>query len=76
MNSHLFGLFRRFEYELKNDSREDMKRKFKNTMEFVDDYLKDLVNQNHPFGSKEKNEFTLEVNVPFKDLLVYVMCDM
>ncbi|KAM9754184.1 inositol 1,4,5-trisphosphate-gated calcium channel ITPR2 isoform 2-T2 [Menidia menidia] len=50
-----------FEYELTDSSREDMKRKFAPTMEFVEEYLKDVVNQPFPFGDKEKNELTLEV---------------
>uniref|UniRef100_A0A3B5N1F5 Inositol 1,4,5-trisphosphate receptor n=1 Tax=Xiphophorus couchianus TaxID=32473 RepID=A0A3B5N1F5_9TELE len=50
-----------FKYELTVDSREEMKKKFKSTMEFVDDYLKDVFNQQYPFGDKEKNELTLEV---------------
>ncbi|XP_016523534.1 inositol 1,4,5-trisphosphate receptor type 2 isoform X1 [Poecilia formosa] len=50
-----------FKYESTVDSREEMKKKFKSTMEFVDDYLKDVFNQRYPFGDKEKNELTLEV---------------
>ncbi|XP_021179022.2 inositol 1,4,5-trisphosphate receptor type 2 isoform X2 [Fundulus heteroclitus] len=52
---------REFEYDSKENSREDMKRTFKSTMEFVDDYLKDVVSQLYPFGDEEKNELTLEV---------------
>uniref|UniRef100_UPI003AACF85B inositol 1,4,5-trisphosphate-gated calcium channel ITPR2 n=1 Tax=Centroberyx gerrardi TaxID=166262 RepID=UPI003AACF85B len=50
-----------FEYESTDTSREEMKRKFAPTMEFVEEYLKDVVNQPFPFGDKEKNELTLEV---------------
>ncbi|KAL0968457.1 hypothetical protein UPYG_G00267150 [Umbra pygmaea] len=50
-----------YEYESTDTSREDMKRKFAQTMEFVEDYLKDVVSQPVPFGDKEKNELTLEV---------------
>ncbi|MEQ2229265.1 Inositol 1,4,5-trisphosphate receptor type 2, partial [Ilyodon furcidens] len=50
-----------FEYGSTDNSREDMKKTFKSTMEFVDDYLKDVFNQHYPFGDKEKNELTLEV---------------
>ncbi|XP_076840863.1 inositol 1,4,5-trisphosphate-gated calcium channel ITPR2 isoform X1 [Brachyhypopomus gauderio] len=50
-----------YEYEFRDLSREEMKRKFTNTMEFVDDYLKEVVNQHSPFGDEEKNELTLEV---------------
>lgn len=51
----------RFEYESTDTSREEMKRKFAPTMEFVEEYLKDVVSQPFPFGDKEKNELTLEV---------------
>lgn len=54
-------LHRRFEYESTDTSREEMKRKFAPTMEFVEEYLKDVVSQPFPFGEKDKNELTLEV---------------
>lgn len=54
-------LFRRFEYESTDTSREEMKRKFAPTMEFVEEYLRDVVSQPFPFGDKDKNELTLEV---------------
>uniref|UniRef100_A0A8D3DLA4 Inositol 1,4,5-trisphosphate receptor n=1 Tax=Scophthalmus maximus TaxID=52904 RepID=A0A8D3DLA4_SCOMX len=50
-----------FEYESTDTSREEMKRKFAPTMEFVEEYLKDVVSQHFPFGDKDKNELTLEV---------------
>uniref|UniRef100_A0A3Q3WWS6 Inositol 1,4,5-trisphosphate receptor n=1 Tax=Mola mola TaxID=94237 RepID=A0A3Q3WWS6_MOLML len=50
-----------FEYESTDTSREEMKRKFAPTMEFVEEYLKDVVSQPFPFGDKDKNELTLEV---------------
>ncbi|XP_036375711.1 inositol 1,4,5-trisphosphate receptor type 2 isoform X1 [Megalops cyprinoides] len=49
------------EYDYGCTSRDDMKRKFAPTMEFVEEYLKDVVSQPFPFGDKEKNELTLEV---------------
>lgn len=51
----------RYEYEFRDTSREEMKRKFAPTMEFVEEYLKDVVSQPFPFGDEEKNELTLEV---------------
>lgn len=54
-------VFCRFEYESTDTSREEMKRKFAPTMEFVEEYLKDVVSQHFPFGDKDKNELTLEV---------------
>lgn len=41
-----------------------MKRKFALTMEFVEEYLKEVVNQPFPFGDKEKNKLTFEVLFP------------
>lgn len=56
-------LYHRFEYESTDTSREEMKRKFAPTMEFVEEYLKDVVSQPFPFGDKDKNELTLEVKI-------------
>ncbi|XP_007250632.3 inositol 1,4,5-trisphosphate receptor type 2 [Astyanax mexicanus] len=50
-----------YEYEFRDTSRADMKRKFAPTMDFVDEYLKDVLSQPFPFGDEEKNELTLEV---------------
>ncbi|XP_055365370.1 inositol 1,4,5-trisphosphate receptor type 2 isoform X2 [Betta splendens] len=50
-----------FEYESTDTSREEMKRKFAPTMDFVEEYLNDVVNQPYPFGDSDKNELTLEV---------------
>ncbi|XP_037539386.1 inositol 1,4,5-trisphosphate receptor type 2 [Nematolebias whitei] len=50
-----------FEYDSTNSLREEMKRKFASTMEFVEEYLRDVVSQSDPFGEKDKNELTLEV---------------
>ncbi|CAM4581349.1 unnamed protein product [Leuciscus chuanchicus] len=50
-----------YDYEFRDTSREEMKRKFAPTMHFVDEYLKDVVSQPDPFGDSEKNELTLEV---------------
>ncbi|XP_019371248.1 PREDICTED: inositol 1,4,5-trisphosphate receptor type 2 isoform X3 [Gavialis gangeticus] len=50
------------EYDSFTDSsRNEMKRKFALTMEFVEEYLKEVVNQPFPFGDKEKNKLTFEV---------------
>uniref|UniRef100_A0A3Q0QQ57 Inositol 1,4,5-trisphosphate receptor n=1 Tax=Amphilophus citrinellus TaxID=61819 RepID=A0A3Q0QQ57_AMPCI len=50
-----------FEYESTDSSREEMKRKFAPTMEFVEEYLRDVVSQPFPFADKDKNELTLVV---------------
>ncbi|XP_068133693.1 inositol 1,4,5-trisphosphate-gated calcium channel ITPR2 isoform X1 [Hyperolius riggenbachi] len=44
-----------------DSSRDEMKSKFALTMEFVEEYLKEVVNQPFPFGDKEKNKLTFEV---------------
>ena len=49
-----------------DSSRNDMKRKFALTMEFVEEYLKEVVKQPIPFGDKEKNKLTYEVFKKFK----------
>lgn len=61
----------RFEYESADTSREEMKRKFAPTMEFVEEYLKDVVSQTFPFGDKDKNELTLEVKKTNKPHMVH-----
>ncbi|KAJ8245710.1 hypothetical protein GJAV_G00273660 [Gymnothorax javanicus] len=50
-----------YNYECTDSTRDGMKRKFAPTMEFVEEYLKDVVSQPFPFGDKDKNELTLEV---------------
>uniref|UniRef100_A0A8C6SHK6 Inositol 1,4,5-trisphosphate receptor n=1 Tax=Neogobius melanostomus TaxID=47308 RepID=A0A8C6SHK6_9GOBI len=50
-----------FEYESTDTKQEEMKRKFSPIMDFVEEYLKDVVSQPFPFGDKDKNELTLEV---------------
>lgn len=62
--------FYRFEYESTDTSREEMKRKFAPTMDFVEEYLNDVVSQTFPFGDTDKNELTLEV----KKSQILVMC--
>lgn len=41
-------------------TRDEVKEKFSQTMEFVETYLRD-VRQNFPFSDKEKNKLTFEV---------------
>ncbi|XP_035258144.1 inositol 1,4,5-trisphosphate receptor type 2 isoform X1 [Anguilla anguilla] len=50
-----------YHYECTDSTRDTMKDKFAPTMEFVEEYLKDVVSQPFPFGDKDKNELTLEV---------------
>lgn len=49
-----------------NASRDDKKNKFASTMEFVEDYLNNVVSEAVPFANEEKNKLTFEV----RDLLV------
>lgn len=41
-------------------------------MEFVEEYLKDVVSQHFPFGDKDKNELTLEVK-DGADVIVFLI---
>ncbi|XP_072922149.1 inositol 1,4,5-trisphosphate-gated calcium channel ITPR2 [Hemitrygon akajei] len=50
------------EYDSVTDmSRDDKKNKFALTMDFVEEYLRDVVTQPFPFGDKEKIKLTFEV---------------
>ncbi|XP_041439755.1 inositol 1,4,5-trisphosphate receptor type 3 isoform X2 [Xenopus laevis] len=44
-----------------SDSRDDKKNKFTSTMEFVEDYLNNVVSESMPFSHEEKNKLTFEV---------------
>ncbi|XP_020651503.3 inositol 1,4,5-trisphosphate-gated calcium channel ITPR3 [Pogona vitticeps] len=44
-----------------NSSRDDKKNKFSSTMEFVEDYLNNVVSEAVPFANEEKNKLTFEV---------------
>ncbi|NWY06195.1 ITPR3 protein, partial [Nothoprocta ornata] len=44
-----------------NTSRDDKKNKFASTMEFVEDYLNNVVSEAVPFANDEKNKLTFEV---------------
>ncbi|XP_075458961.1 inositol 1,4,5-trisphosphate-gated calcium channel ITPR2 isoform X3 [Ascaphus truei] len=54
-----------------DSSRDEMKRKFALTMEFVEEYLKEVVNQPFPFGDKEKNKLTFEVVYLARNLIYF-----
>ncbi|KAG9470173.1 hypothetical protein GDO78_018709 [Eleutherodactylus coqui] len=49
------------DYDSSGTSRDDIKEKFAQTMEFVEEYLRDVVGQRFPFSDKEKNKLTFEV---------------
>lgn len=44
-----------------NAARDDKKNKFASTMEFVEDYLNNVVSEAVPFANEDKNKLTFEV---------------
>uniref|UniRef100_A0A673I6V8 Inositol 1,4,5-trisphosphate receptor n=1 Tax=Sinocyclocheilus rhinocerous TaxID=307959 RepID=A0A673I6V8_9TELE len=62
-------------YDNDGTSRDQVKERFSQTMEFVENYLRDVVCQSFPFSDKEKNKLTFEVQskkVVLFDNLSYV----
>uniref|UniRef100_A0A3Q0SVP1 Inositol 1,4,5-trisphosphate receptor n=1 Tax=Amphilophus citrinellus TaxID=61819 RepID=A0A3Q0SVP1_AMPCI len=49
------------DYDNDGTSKDEIKERFSQTMEFVENYLRDVVCQNYPFANKEKNKLTFEV---------------
>lgn len=49
-------------YDSSGASRDEIKERFAQTMEFVEEYLRDVVCQRFPFSDKEKNKLTFEVS--------------
>ncbi|KAI1892732.1 hypothetical protein AGOR_G00136570 [Albula goreensis] len=49
------------DYDNDGTSKDEIKERFAQTMEFVENYLSDVVCQNFPFSDKEKNKLTFEV---------------
>ncbi|TTO63377.1 Inositol 1,4,5-trisphosphate receptor type 1 [Bagarius yarrelli] len=49
------------DYDNDGMTRDEVKEKFSQTMEFVENYLRDVVCQSFPFSDKEKNKLTFEV---------------
>ncbi|XP_053492342.1 inositol 1,4,5-trisphosphate receptor type 1 isoform X1 [Ictalurus furcatus] len=49
------------DYDNDGMTRDEVKEKFSHTMEFVENYLRDVVCQSFPFSDKEKNKLTFEV---------------
>lgn len=54
-----------FSYDSSGTSKDEIKERFAQTMEFVEEYLRDVVCQRFPFSDKEKNKLTFEVFVQF-----------
>uniref|UniRef100_A0AAX7SRS3 Inositol 1,4,5-trisphosphate receptor n=1 Tax=Astatotilapia calliptera TaxID=8154 RepID=A0AAX7SRS3_ASTCA len=49
------------DYDNDGTSKDEIKERFSQTMEFVENYLRDVVSQSFPFADKEKNKLTFEV---------------
>ncbi|XP_064162386.1 inositol 1,4,5-trisphosphate receptor type 1 isoform X6 [Anguilla rostrata] len=49
------------DYDNNGATRDEIKERFAQTMEFVENYLRDVVSQNIPFSDQEKNKLTYEV---------------
>ncbi|KAG2470788.1 ITPR1 protein, partial [Polypterus senegalus] len=49
------------DYDNSGTSKDEIKERFAQTMEFVEEYLRDVVCQSFPFSDKEKNKLTFEV---------------
>ncbi|XP_028854498.1 inositol 1,4,5-trisphosphate receptor type 1 isoform X1 [Denticeps clupeoides] len=49
------------DYDNDGTTRDEVKERFSQTMEFVENYLRDVVCQSFPFSDKEKNKLTFEV---------------
>uniref|UniRef100_A0A8C9V7U1 Inositol 1,4,5-trisphosphate receptor n=1 Tax=Scleropages formosus TaxID=113540 RepID=A0A8C9V7U1_SCLFO len=49
------------DYDNDGTSKDEIKERFAQTMEFVENYLRDVVCQSFPFSDKEKNKLTFEV---------------
>ncbi|XP_017160266.1 inositol 1,4,5-trisphosphate receptor type 1-like isoform X2 [Poecilia reticulata] len=49
------------DYDNDGTTKDNIKERFWQTMEFVENYLRDVVCQNFPFADKEKNKLTSEV---------------
>lgn len=48
-------------YDNDGTTRDEIKERFCLTMDFVENYLREVVSQNIPFSDKEKNKLTFEV---------------
>lgn len=44
-----------------DDSRDNKKNRFSNTMAFMEEYLNNVLNDELPFHNEEKNKLTYEV---------------
>lgn len=58
----LLFLFCCLSYDNDGTSKDEIKERFSQTMEFVENYLRDVVCQSFSFADKEKNKLTFEVS--------------
>lgn len=49
-----------------DDSRDNKKNRFSNTMAFMEEYLNNVLNDELPFHNEEKNKLTYEVSLAFR----------
>lgn len=52
-----------------DDSRDNKKNRFSNTMAFMEEYLNNVLNEELPFHNEEKNKLTYEVCPRFTSLV-------
>lgn len=55
-----------------DDSRDNKKNKFANTMVFMEEYLNNVLNDDLPFADEEKNKLTYEVSILFSHSYFYL----
>ena len=55
-----------FSYDNDGTTRDEIKERFCLTMEFVENYLREVVSQNIPFNDREKNKLTFEVRLSWE----------
>lgn len=57
-----------------DDSRDNKKNRFSNTMVFMEEYLNNVLNDELPFHNEEKNKLTYEVGlqVPVSSMKGYL----
>ncbi|KAJ7404849.1 hypothetical protein WISP_143124 [Willisornis vidua] len=68
-----------YSYDSSGTSKDEIKERFAQTMEFVEEYLRDVVCQRFPFSDKEKNKLTFEVVNLARNLIYfgfYNFCDL
>ncbi|XP_062825808.1 inositol 1,4,5-trisphosphate receptor type 1 isoform X5 [Anolis carolinensis] len=67
------------DYDSSGTSKDEIKERFAQTMDFVEEYLRDVVCQRFPFSDKEKNKLTFEVVNLARNLIYfgfYNFCDL